>query len=118
MYTDHSQDPIVDVLAFIYCRSASSSCRPVIDATGEGATETTSPAFTTEASAQPNDGQHEIEDSRLTDAGSRATFPWLLYCLLEDSLNNGMQRIISWSDHGRAFEVHDRDSFEAHVMPR
>ena len=122
VYTDHSQDPIADVLAFVYFRATSSGGRPVIDAgTNEGTTftETNRSTVAPEVSVKPSDAQNKIEDFRLFESGNRpAPFPWVLYCLLEDSLNNGMHRIISWSDHGRSFEVYDRDRFEAHVMPR
>ena len=122
VYTDHSQDPIADALAFIFCRSPRSPhsiAGPVIDATGEGATETSRSVGTTVAANKPSDDQNETVDFRLIESFDRpAPFPWVLYCLLEDCMTNGMHRIISWGKHGRAFEVHDRDGFEALVMPR
>ena len=119
VYLDHSQDPIADVLAFVLCRAPSSITWPVIDATGEGATEIGRSVRTAVAPSTPYDDPNEFEDLRLFESCNRpAPFPWVLYCLLEDCMTNGMHGIISWGDHGRAFEIHDRDGFEECIMPR
>ena len=51
--------------------------------------------------------------------GRPATFPWVLYCMVEDCTSDlDSNRIVSWVEHGRAFHIHDRKLFQEHIMPR
>ena len=117
-YTDHSQDPIEDVRSFFFGPSPSPIARPVIDATTERAVETDSPNVVREIEGKKSYDQSKGEEFHLLARGCRAPFPWLLYCLLEDSTTNGTEEIVSWADHGRSFHVHDRKAFETRIMPR
>ena len=115
-YTDHSQDPIEDVLCFFY---GPSPIVPGVRTTTERATETSKSNEVTDTSRKRSHDQSESEEEfHLLARGSRAPFPWLLYCLLEDSMANDTDEIISWGEYGRSFQVHDRKAFETRIMPR
>lgn len=47
-----------------------------------------------------------------------ASFPIVLYRILSNASREGIDHVISWSSHGRAFQVHKREAFEAEVMPK
>ena len=117
-YVDHSRDPIINVLAFIYCRS--SAARPASDAPYVATDETSRITGQSLDPGTVRSGDQDQEDEfRVLGSGSRpASFPWLLYCMLEDSLAHGTDEIVSWGSHGRAFRIHDRKAFESRIMPR
>lgn len=45
-------------------------------------------------------------------------FPTLLYNMLNSAEEDGIDRIVSWLPHGRAFRIYDRSRFETEVMPK
>lgn len=50
--------------------------------------------------------------------GRVGSFPARLHAMLERAEEDGFHCIVSWQPHGRAFRVHDHDTFVAEVMPR
>lgn len=57
------------------------------------------------------------EQYRNNKRGAKSKFPFLLHQLLSDMQANGIEDIISWQPHGRAFSMHDRDTFETQIIP-
>ena len=47
----------------------------------------------------------------------QATFPMKLHRLLHDSINY-FSHIISWSHHGRSFEIRDENAFLIEILPK
>lgn len=47
-----------------------------------------------------------------------SSFPLVLYRMLSNASREGIDHIISWCSHGRAFQVHKREAFEAEVMTK
>mmetsp|Transcript_25600 Transcript_25600/g.58770 ORF Transcript_25600/g.58770 Transcript_25600/m.58770 type:complete len:118 (+) Transcript_25600:94-447(+) len=45
-------------------------------------------------------------------------FPWQLHECLDMAEKEGLEHIISWKPHGRAFHVHKPDEFVELIMPR
>lgn len=45
-------------------------------------------------------------------------FPARLHEMLEDTLSEGQDHIISWQVHGRCFKIHDFDVFARELLPR
>ena len=116
-YVDHSRDPITNVLAFIYCRPSSSAS--LDDSLGAIGGASRSAAYWFSPGNTRGESQNEDDEFRVLGSGSRpSSFPWLLYCMLEDSAAHGTDEVISWADHGRSFRIHDRKTFETHIMPR
>lgn len=48
---------------------------------------------------------------------SKIPFAWKLHSMLEDVENSGKEHIVSWEDSGKAFKVHDLESFVDKVIP-
>jgi hypothetical protein len=60
---------------------------------------------------------HE-ENPAIAKGGVACPFPWRLHEMLKVTEEEGLQRIVSWCSHGRAFLVHQPKEFAASVMPR
>jgi len=45
-------------------------------------------------------------------------FPEKIYCMLEDASRAGLNNIIAWKSHGRAFCVHDIPGFVELILPK
>ena len=45
-------------------------------------------------------------------------FPVKLHFLLSELERNGQDDIMAWQTHGRSFIVHDKQRFEAEILPR
>lgn len=45
-------------------------------------------------------------------------FPQSLYQMLQRTMNEGLDHIVSWSAHGRAFGIHDREQFVKQILPK
>ena len=50
--------------------------------------------------------------------GVACPFPWRLHECLEAVEKEGLEHIVSWAPHGRAFTVHHPDKFVELVLPR
>ena len=118
-YRDHSQDPIQDVQPFFFCPSSSPAASQANEETGELAAESSrSKEVVVETSDKKSDGQREGRKPHREGKDIRATFPWRLYLLVEDSMANGTDDIISWDDHGRSIRIQSRKALETSIMPR
>ena len=51
------------------------------------------------------------------ETSSKLLFPWKLHRLLDESMEKGYENIISWTNGGRSFRVHNKGEFTARVMP-
>lgn len=51
-------------------------------------------------------------------ATNNAAFPIKLHLCLTEIKKAGLEHIVSWMPHGRAFKVHDKDAFVKSVLPR
>jgi len=66
------------------------------------------------------DQAEETEDPAAmaaTHGGVTSTFPMILHTMLENVSRHGLEHIVSWQPHGRAFCVHDPAAFVKVVMP-
>ena len=102
-YTDHLQDPIIP---------SNQSNRLKREDGYNAPKEEGSLDFASNSAKVPAQNRFP------TSAIDKMTFPEILYNLLDDVIIEGLQSIISWSHHGRAFHVHDRPRFETQIMPR
>lgn len=50
--------------------------------------------------------------------GSIGAFPAILQQILDRATEGGYSHIVSWQSHGRAFHVHDQETFVSEIMPR
>jgi hypothetical protein len=48
----------------------------------------------------------------------RSQFPWKLHKMLAFVRSKGLESIVSWQPHGKAFRVHNREKFTAAIMQR
>jgi hypothetical protein len=46
------------------------------------------------------------------------SYPMRIEMMLEDVEKNGMQHIVSWMSHGRAWKIHDEKAFESTILLR
>ena len=53
-----------------------------------------------------------------SDDSRKLAFPQLLYQMLHEASEKGLDHIVSWQKHGRAFIIHDREEFVKRFMPR
>lgn len=63
----------------------------------------------------PMKQQEDAEDAQLNNNKS-AFFPAKLHQLLEDAERLGFSHIVSWSEDGRAFQIHDQKEFVNSIM--
>lgn len=54
----------------------------------------------------------------IAKGGVAVPFPWRLHEMLEVAAQEGLEDIVSWAPHGRAFRVHHPKHFTKHVLPR
>ena len=54
----------------------------------------------------------------VTRGGVVTPFQWQLYDCLEAVSSEGLDDIISWKPHGRAFTVHKQEEFSKSIMHR
>ena len=124
VYVDHSQDPITDVLPIIGHSLPKNNAPAVTDHNAsdqQGSSGNPRAALETALRSHEmmKDDQSAVEEFRIASTGNRqAAFPWVLYGMLEDCIAQGTDNIISWCEHGRSFQVHDRKKFETRVMPK
>jgi hypothetical protein len=50
-------------------------------------------------------------------SSAHGLFPEVLFDLLEDMTESGYKGVVSWSDDGLAFKVHQREIFMEHILP-
>lgn len=50
--------------------------------------------------------------------GVQSPFPWKVFDMLENGSVDGIDNVVCWLPHGRAFMVHHVDRFVEHVMVR
>ena len=139
MYVDHIMDPISNVWPYIVRGSYGGSANKAIDQPIQNEQDhhsrdhvsrmvLISPStgrmppgtlVSPEAYCLPTEQFVEICLLSGDTVGRPTTFPWLLYCMLEDCSNASCGNpSVSWVGHGRAFRIHDRQSFQQHIMPR
>lgn len=63
----------------------------------------------------PQDG---VDEQAIAKGGVAIPFPWRLHEMLKATAEEGLQDIVSWAPHGRAFTVHKRKEFEDLVLKR
>ena len=54
----------------------------------------------------------------IAKGGVACPFPWRLHNLLQAAAKEGLDDIVSWAPHGRAFTVRQPKVFEAGIMKR
>ena len=58
------------------------------------------------------------EDRAIAKGGVACPFPWRLHEMLKTAADEGLEDIVSWASHGRAFTVHDPKQFAEGIMQR
>jgi hypothetical protein len=58
------------------------------------------------------------KDDEASKGRKIVTFPMRLHRALSDATMNGNDHIISWQEHGRAFQIHRRKDFVKMIMPQ
>jgi HSF-type DNA-binding len=48
----------------------------------------------------------------------KEAFPFKLHKMLQEATVEEFEEVVSWQPHGRAFRVHDRETFIRDIMPR
>ena len=61
-------------------------------------------------SISEEDGQRQMP--------SNTPFPQSLYIMLQQTEWAGLEHIVSWNAHGRAFGIHDREEFVKQILPK
>jgi len=75
------------------------------------------PTFT--SSYDTNNNNHAPNDSQaIAKGGVACPFPWRLHDMLDAVVEEGLEHIVSWQPHGRAFMVHDITAFVDKVLSR
>jgi hypothetical protein len=59
----------------------------------------------------------DIEDGKATNRTSDRTFPVRLHFMLSELEQDGLDTIVSWQPHGRAFIVKKQEAFVARILP-
>ena len=62
----------------------------------------------------PDDG----DEQAIARGGVAIPCPWRLHQMLKVTADEGLQDIVSWAPHGRAFTVHKPKEFADHVLTR
>lgn len=57
-------------------------------------------------------------NSQVKQSSSRLSFPKRLHGALNAVEENNLQQVISWTNGGKAFKVHDLEKFERDILPR
>lgn len=58
------------------------------------------------------------EERAIAKGGVSCPFPWRLHEMLKVTAEEGIDDIVSWVAHGRAFTVHKPKEFAKHVLSR
>lgn len=58
------------------------------------------------------------EERAIAKGGVSCPFPWRLAEMLKVTAEEGIDDIVSWCPHGRAFKVHKPKEFADRVLPR
>jgi hypothetical protein len=59
----------------------------------------------------------EDQEDSVARGGVVTPFPWKVHDMLEKAEVDGIDEVVSWLPHGRAFMVHNPDVFVNQVMP-
>ena len=59
-----------------------------------------------------------MDDQPVSKGGVAVPFPWRLHQMLQAVEEEGMQDIVSWADHGRAFTVRKPKEFVSTILVR
>jgi len=59
-----------------------------------------------------------VETKSVFQGGVAYPFPWQLHECLSTAEQEGLEHVVSWKSHGRAFSVHKPDEFVKLLMPR
>lgn len=105
-YADHYQDAVSDTRFFPEIMNTETRKRNKQSSDNNG-TIAQPPTPT----PSENNTIFQLEDSK-------SSFPSTLYFILVNANKYGIEQIISWLPHGRAFQISDRGLFEKEVMPR
>jgi hypothetical protein len=65
-----------------------------------------------------NYAAHDENDQAIAKGGVACPFPWRLHEMLKVTEEEGLQPIVSWCSHGRAFLVRKPKEFAAHIMTK
>ena len=57
-------------------------------------------------------------DCTIAKGGVAIPFPWRLHQLLKAAAEAGLESVVSWAEHGRAFTVNNPKAFEEGIMKR
>jgi hypothetical protein len=58
------------------------------------------------------------QDQAVAKGGVACPFPWRLHEMLKIATAEGLEDIVSWAPHGRAFVVHQPKKFTDGIMKR
>ena len=114
-YTDHYDDPIADTELFAMERCARLAFSQMQQAVNSPTV--TSSCFQASCDSTSS-ASSQLSIGTSMDSSKPLSFPLLLYKMLSDAPKQGFEHVVSWSPHGRAFQVHDTEAFEQVVMPR
>lgn len=60
----------------------------------------------------------EGDEQAIAKGGVAVPFPWRLHEMLKAAEEEGIEHIVSWAPHGRAFTVHKPKAFADQVLTR
>jgi hypothetical protein len=84
---------------------------------------------TTSSSSSSHSGSHtapkvfnykatHVQDQAVAKGGVACPFPWRLHEMLKIATAKGLEDVVSWAPHGRAFVVHQPKKFADGIMKR
>jgi len=69
------------------------------------------------SSCNKDDSSSSDDGQTVARGGVVTPFPWKVHDMLETAEVDGIERVVSWLPHGRAFMVHHPQKFVEQVMP-
>lgn len=60
----------------------------------------------------------DIDLEAIAKGGVACPFPWKIHKMLKVTAEEGLQDIVSWCSHGRAFAVHKPKDFASQILQR
>eukprot|EP00804_Cyclotella_cryptica_P004560 CCRYP_006901-RA/>CCRYP_006901-RA protein AED:0.03 eAED:0.03 QI:164/1/1/1/0/0.5/2/643/201 len=109
------QNQPVDIVTPVLVTNNMSESHHLIPSDNSRDNDAASPAPASPISDSPNPAKKEKRGPR---GGVYDPFPMKVHRMLDQTKTEGLEAIVSWLKHGRAFKIHDPKAFAEVIMPR